>query len=79
MEFPKATKHEVYTLSGHEGRYVKTKYSQAKDLPEGIRAIIGNRICWFVPEDSYKYELLDELVDLSGEDAILDLVGPDIK
>ena len=62
MGFPIATKHEVYTLSGHEGRYVKTKYSQAKDLPEGTRAIISNRVCWFVPEDPYQDELLDDLV-----------------
>ena len=62
MEFPIATKHEVYTLSGHEGRYVKVKYSEAKDLPEGVRAIIGSRIYWFVPEYNCQDELLEEII-----------------
>lgn len=49
--FPEATENKLYKIEGLEGLYVKAKYSEVKDLPEGIRANLNGRIAWFIPED----------------------------
>jgi hypothetical protein len=57
--FPEATENKLYKIEGLDGLYLKVKYSEAKDLPEGVRASLNGRICWFVPE-AFNYNEIQE-------------------
>ena len=62
--FPEARENRLYEIEGLEGLFVKVKYSDAKNIPEGIRASLNGRIAWFVPDE--KPVLVTEVLDDEG-------------
>lgn len=49
IDFNEAELVKHYRLSNTPGLFEKIKNSEAMKRPDAIRAVLGTRICWFVP------------------------------